>query len=311
MNYAIIDLGSNTIRLSVYTQKNGEFETVISQKEVVGLAGYVKKNCLEPDGINRACDTLRDFKEIAIRFAEEKDIHLFATASLRGIHNQQQALEMIEQACGIYPEVLSGEEEARLDFLGASHIIECSDGILIDIGGASTELVHFQNGQPIELVSVPIGCLSLYSGFVNKIIPTEDECKKIKKEIRKQFDKHMEWAVEEGLPLMIGVGGTVRAAQKLSRDLFSLPKENKELQIGHIKEILHKLKHNEDEIFRTVYKRIPERALTIFTGLMILNEAIKRFKCESFVVSNYGVREGYLIDRVLKEDATCGDDGAH
>ena len=299
MNYAVIDLGSNTLRLSVYRAECDGFGTVISQKEVVGLAGYVCNNKLEPEGIQRACEILQGFKEIAVRFAAEEDIYLFATASLRGLDNEQQACDLIEQACGLLPEVLSGEEEARLGFLGASHAVDCNDGILIDIGGASTELVLFREGRPVELVSLPLGCLSLYSGFVGKIIPTENERRAIKKEIRKQFDRGIQWDISEALPLMIGVGGTVRAAHKLSRDLFVLP-EGCALRAGHIKRILHKLKHNEDEIFRTVYKRIPERTLTIFPGLMILNEAIKRFDCKRLAVSHYGVREGYFIDRVLQ-----------
>ena len=301
MNYAIIDLGSNTIRLSIYKYENGDFNTLINQKEVIGLAGYIRKNQLELEGINSACDILKIFKEIAVRFVDEKEIYLFATASLRGIENQQQALEMIAQSCGLSTEVLSGEEEARLDFLGASHIVACNKGILIDIGGASTEFVRFQNAKPVELISIPIGCLNLYSKFVDKILPTENERKKIRKEIRDLFNKYLNWDMQDKLPMMIGVGGTVRAAHKLSCDLFSQSKENRSLQANHVKEILHKLRYNEDEIFHTVYKRIPERTLTISTGMMILNEAIKRFPCKSFVVSNYGVREGYLIDRVLKE----------
>ena len=299
MNYAVIDLGSNTIRLSIYSYANGMFKRLISQKEVVGLAGYVKKNHLELEGINNACDILNGFREIAIRFVKKKDIHLFATASLRGIDNQQQACEIIERSCGLRPEVLSGEEEARLDFLGASHCVTCTDGILIDIGGASTEFVWFQNAQPVELVSIPIGCLSLYAKSVNSIIPTKNERKKIKRQIRENFNEYLDWDIQEKLPLMIGVGGTVRAALKLSCELFSLPKDNRELYAKHVVTVLRKLTRSDDKIFHTLYKRVPERVLTIFTGMMILNEAIKRFPCENLVVSTYGVREGYLIDRVL------------
>lgn len=300
MNYAVIDLGSNTIRLSVYRYEENKIVTVIRQKEVAGLAGYIKDNRLELAGIHKACDILHTFKEIASRFVEANEIHVFATASLRGIYNQKQALEMIKFASGLIPEILSGEEEARLDFTGASHYVECKDGILIDIGGASTELVLIENSQPLKLASRPIGCLSLYTDFVGQVIPTERDRKKIKKEIRDQLDS-IRWSEREGYPLMIGIGGTVRAAHKLSSYLFSVPKEQKTMQAGYVKEILKRLKRNEDEIFRTVYKLIPERTLTIFPGLMILNEAIKKFGCESISVSGYGVREGYLIDRILKE----------
>ena len=308
MNYAVIDVGSNTIRLSIFRYEDDKITTLVQQKEVAGLAGYIKKNRLEDEGIQKACDVLLGFKEIAIRFVAENDIHAFATASLRGILNQDQALEIIEQTTGLRPIVLCGEEEARLDFIGASHFTECTDGILIDIGGASTELVRFENAQPVQLASMPIGCLNLFAKFVDNVIPTEKERKKIKKEIREQFGA-LGWNAEEKFPLMIGIGGTVRAAHKLSCGLFSLPKDQNEMTASFVKKILDELKQNENKIFHTVYKLIPERTLTIYTGLMILNEAIKRFGSESIFVSGYGVREGYLIDRILKEGDAAGADG--
>ena len=208
---------------------------------------------------------------------------------------------MIRLATGMTPEVLSGEEEARLGFVGASYFTECKEGVLIDIGGASTEFVRFENSQPVQLASMPLGCLSLYTRFVEKVIPTDQERKKIKKEIRGQLDA-AGFNPESGFsfPLMIGIGGTARAAHKLSCELFSLPKDQYEIKSEYVKKILYELRHNENKIYRTIYKLIPERVLTISAGLMILNQAVRLFDCDSIFVSGYGVREGYLIDRVIK-----------
>jgi exopolyphosphatase/guanosine-5'-triphosphate,3'-diphosphate pyrophosphatase len=302
MNYAVIDMGSNTMRLVVYRYENKRLSAIISQKEMACLAGYVKDKQMAPEGISKACNILRAFREIAIRFVDEADVHVFATASLRGIQNQKQVLDAIQRSCGFLPEVLTGEEEARLDFIGASHFTRCDNGVLIDIGGASTELVHFQDLQPKELVSIPIGCLNLYTQFVDKMIPTDKERKKVKKEIKAQFEKYIRWNIKENLPLMIGVGGTVRAAYKLSCDLFMLPSDQPKIQTAYIKKTLQILKHNESNVYQTVYRQIPERAQTISTGLLILKEAINHFRCDTLLVSSFGVREGYLIDRVLTED---------
>ena len=301
MDYAVIDLGSNTIRLSVLRYKNNKIITVFRQKEVAGLAGYIKKKRLEVEGIEKACSVLLNFKEIAIRFVKESEIHVFATAAFRGITNQDQSLEKIKTATGLRPIVLSGEEEARLDFIGASHFTECKNGILIDIGGASTELVQFENSKPVKLASLPIGCLSLYTEFVGKILPTKKERRIIKKEINEHFDS-LGWGTGKNYPLIIGIGGTVRAAYKLSCELFSLPQDQNEIAANLVNWILNELKNKEDNIYHIVYKVIPERTLTIYTGLMILNEAIKNFGCKKILISGYGVREGYLIDRILKKD---------
>jgi len=307
MNYAVIDLGSNTVRLSIFSYEDSKIITVIQQKEVVGLAGYVKKNRLELEGIHKACEVLRGFKEIASRFVLENDIHIFATASLRGIVNQDQALETIQRETGLIPEVLSGEEEARLGFVGASHYTECKDGILIDIGGASTELVRFEDAKPVQLASLPVGCLNLYTKYVEEVIPTRKERKIIKRAIREELDD-LGWSIDKNVSLMIGVGGTVRATHKLSSELFSQPKDQQLIKTKYIKDIINKLRDCEDGIYRSVYKLIPERTLTISTGLMILDEAIKRFKCESMFISKYGIREGYMIDRIINErGADCAD----
>ena len=298
-NYAIIDMGSNTMRLCVYRYENEKIIPVISKKEIAGLAGYTKTGLLEPAGISKACETLSDFKHIASRFVPENEIRVFATASLRGITNQEHVLETIRLETGLLPEVLSGEEEARLSFTGALRYSNCRDGIMIDIGGASTELVRFRDGEPTQLVSMPIGCLSLYINNVSKVIPNHDERKQIKKEIRDQFDRHIEQMHVQRIPLMLGVGGTVRAVHKLSGEVFAKPSGDPYVNTEHVREILDMLKENTSQIFLAVYKRIPERTHTIVTGLMILKEAIKRFQCESIYISKYGIRDGFLIDRVI------------
>ena len=83
MKCAIVDLGSNTIRLSLYnTLENGGFETLFSKKYMAGLAGYVSHGIMSNDGINQACAVLLDFK-ILLQQLSVKDMHVFATASLR------------------------------------------------------------------------------------------------------------------------------------------------------------------------------------------------------------------------------------
>ena len=300
MNYAVIDLGSNTIRLSVFRYKDKKIITVIRQKEVAGLAGYIKDKELERDGIRKACEVLNNFKEIAVHFVDKNEIHVFATAALRNIDNRDQAIKIIKETTDLMPVVLSGKEEAELDFIGASHYTKCHSGLLIDIGGASTELVHFEDSRPVDLASMPIGCLSLYSRFVDKFSPTKKECQKLKKEIVKQLDK-LKWDPEQDFPLMIGIGGTVRGAYKLSRQLFSLPADKNDIDTDLIEKILYELNNNEDSIYHVIYKVIPERSLTIFPGLMILNEVIKRFSCEKLFISGFGVREGYLIQNILNK----------
>lgn len=99
-------------------------------------------------------------------------ISVFATASLRNISNTEQALSVIHAATGYFEEVISGEEEALFGYAGAMQELRLS-GAFLDIGGASTEIVTFDGGTPVNFASFPIGSLSLYRRCVKKILPGE------------------------------------------------------------------------------------------------------------------------------------------
>ena len=98
MKFAIVDLGSNTIRLSVYnTLPEGGFDLLFSEKEMAGLVSYVHGGVLSPEGIQRACGAIRDFQALLRQFDLDAP-HVFATASLRNIRNTEEAVEQIRVA---------------------------------------------------------------------------------------------------------------------------------------------------------------------------------------------------------------------
>ena len=301
MDYAVIDLGSNTIRLCVFNFENGTITTLLRQKEVVGLADYIENNKISDGGLAKACEVLNDLKAMAERFVDSGKIYVFATASLRGLCNENEAKKHIIENTGLVPDVISGTEEARLDFIGASYAADCNEGVLIDIGGASTELVLFREGTPQKLTSLKMGCLSLYSKYVSSGFPAQKELKAIKQEVRSQLAS-VEWIENQEFSLMIGVGGTVRAAQKLSNILFENSDQKQILKASNVCKILRSLKNNKDDILHTVYRAAPERVLTITPGLVILREAIRCFKCDEIHVSRFGVREGYFLEHILSEE---------
>ena len=140
MIYGIVDVGSNTIRLSIYKYENNKVVLLLNKKTMAGLAGYVKDGELSKAGIKRACEVLKAYKEIVENF-QIKNVFVFATASLRNVSNTDEAVLRIKEETGFNTEIILGENEAIYDFIGASQVVDISDGILIDIGGESTELV--------------------------------------------------------------------------------------------------------------------------------------------------------------------------
>ena len=158
---AIADVGSNTMRLSIYQYDDTTFKLLLNRKEMAGLAGYVKEGALTPEGILVACRVLAGFRTLLSNFSID-EFHVFATASLRNISNTEEALDTIREVTGISVEVLTGADEAALSFQGALHG-SASSGLLADIGGGSTELVVYENGAITSGCSLPMGSLSLYS----------------------------------------------------------------------------------------------------------------------------------------------------
>jgi len=298
MNYAVIDLGSNSVRLSVYEYTDGQIRRIFNQKEMAGLAGYIANGILNATGVQKACAVIGDFKETAFKFVESSNLYLFATAAIRNCKNRDAVVAAIVEETGVVPNVLDGEEEAALSFIGASRFTDCENGVMIDIGGASTELVLFRDHGVVTSIRLPIGCLNLSIEHVGKIVPKESEWKKIEAAVKEQFAK-VDWGKDLDCPLMVGVGGTLRAVLKLSGAIYGLPARNNEIKPFYVKEIIKLLKDNRSGIYHEIYRITPERLMTISTGLTILQQAIKKFKCETITVSRFGVREGYLMDRVL------------
>ena len=139
MKYALIDMGSNSIRLTVYDLDKSSFKVLFKEKIMAGLAGYVEHGRLTQDGIDCACHSLREF-QTTLDLLHKEHLAVFATASLRNVSNTSQAVEQIRRETGVEVEVLSGEAEAECGFYGAVCDIEMADGLFADIGGASTEL---------------------------------------------------------------------------------------------------------------------------------------------------------------------------
>ena len=281
MLYGIIDMGSNSVRLSIFREENGVITQVIGKKVMAGLAGYVKKGRLTQLGIERACLALEALREILENFNVD-GAGIFATASLRNICNQDEVLNQMQRVTGITPEIISGKEEARLDFIGATRFYPMEKGLLADIGGGSTELVWFDGKGPRDLLSIPMGSLALHTQFVSGLIPGEKEREKMRK-------------------------GTMRMSLQLCQELLGLPKDGARFTAEELDRVIKIACSDEAELSKQAYKLVPERMFSMVPGLLIVRGIAKRFDCTDFFVSRAGVREGYLITRFLEPQKVAPD----
>jgi exopolyphosphatase / guanosine-5'-triphosphate,3'-diphosphate pyrophosphatase len=293
----IVDLGSNTIRLSIYKYENSQTKLLLSKKSVAGLLGYVTNGTLGEKGIGKACSVLNNFKDIILNFGIEK-AYVFATASLRNITNTAEALAAIKADTGYDVELLSGEDEAALDFYGAIHAADIQSGLLVDIGGGSTELVCFENRVFSDAVSIPVGSLNLSLKHVSSIIPDEAAYKKIKQDVLSEITKLNDFEAANQ-KIICGVGGTVRAARKIYNDMYNLSSDNMLMDCDKLTKVLSVYKKDPNEVMRRVMQLAPDRIHTVITGMIVLTTIASQFKVKKIIVSTCGVREGYLYQKVI------------
>lgn len=302
MKCAIVDLGSNTIRLSLYnTLENGSFETLFSKKYMAGLAGYVSHGIMSNDGINQACAVLLDFK-VLLQQLGVNEMHVFATASLRNIKNTEKALETIKRRTGLCVDVIAGSEEGILAYYGALYTTDLKNGIMFDIGGGSTEFVRVKNGKVKKSQSISIGSLNLFHNHVSGLWPDKKEQKAIAKRISKRLD-----AVDfpkKAPEKVCCVGGTCRAILNIVNYHFNKEENNRIITKEEFNKILKILLKRDAASRNYILKLCPDRVHTIIPGMLVVKEIIERLHCEKIWVSRYGVREGYLCKNFLMTGST-------
>lgn len=292
--YGVIDIGSNTIRLSIYQVVNQELRQMFNKKNVTGLAGYIDPTgYMSERGIEKAIQVLHEFKQLLKELALQ-EVFVFATASLRNIKNTEEVLTILQEKSGFAIRILSGKEEALFDYYGAVQTSIADEGILVDIGGGSTELVIYSGRKAVVAESIPIGSLNMYGRFVSELIPSKDEIKKIRKATKQALDTVLLPQDLISTAILCGVGGTLRSACKLNNDLFHEPVENRQFPEERIEMMLKMLSDGKKNSLTKILQVVPERIHTVLPGMAILDTMLKYYHVETININDYGVREGYL-----------------
>ncbi len=304
--YAIVDIGANSVRMNIYDidTESGAFSTVLSVRSMLGLAAYAKDGALSKDGAGKLFAVLREFLARANSVPCDK-FSAFATASLRGLSNSGKVVRDIKNGLGIEIEIISGEMEAAFDHGAIRYRFpETRNGMLIDMGGGSTEIVRFEGEVIHEIVSLPLGCVMLMKRFTactkKDPFPRDAEMGEIKRYATELLSEHPEFFGKCETAFLIG--GTARAAAKLHSALFS----DGSISDGYT--------FSRDELMAVIahalsdtrggggwlYDVVSDRVLSIIPGLLAYGVIAETLGLTRFVISNAGVREGFLIEYIKK-----------
>ena len=296
MKYGIIDIGSNTIRLNLYlVDEDKNIISLANKKYVAGIASYVNKGYLTKKGADKIVGILIKLDRLCETFGIEK-VYPFATASIRNIKNKDEVLEYVSKNAGMNIDLVSGEEEAMLGYLGVKQDYDITNGYIIDIGGGSTEVTLMEDGEIKYSNSIPIGSLSLQKAYCEKIIPNHAEAKKMSKEVKKILKKYSIPKVKD--PMAYGIGGTIRVCGNVSMEVFDLPSPM-ELDTELLDLLYKKIIDEKKNVLTKVLQINPARIHTITPGMIILKELLDYLNIKTIYISRKGAREGYLT-KVLK-----------
>lgn len=312
-NYGVIDLGSNTIRLCVYEVKDDgkpsytkkDFRTLLNNKVMAGLASHVVDGVFTEQGICHAIDVLAGHAK-RLRYFECKRTDVFATAVLRNCKNSAEVVAAIEKGSGFSITLLSDEEEAHLGFVGANSDKPIEEGTLIDLGGGSTEVIRIRGGIDQDNASIGQGSLSSFANFVTGILPDRHEMRTIERAFAARLSKLPDVSRYQSHTLY-GIGGSVRAAAKLYAEAFGKGVRPDTLSFDDIEAIIS-LYHEDTNAFgHTALKAVPDRVHTLLPGCLIIQQIMNEFDSQTLFICKKGVREGYLIERMLLEGAHKGN----
>lgn len=296
MRYGIIDLGSNTVRLVVYKYTDEKLKKVYTRREVVGLASYIlPEGYLSDIGINAAISIVAELKAEAEEHQTDQ-LFVIATAAIRNARNQNEIVNRINQSCGVKIQLLSGEEEARVGVTGINYEFDIKDGVVIDIGGGSTEVSILQNRNVELALSLPVGSLNSYITFVKEMLPTPQERNLIKKGVSNALLTHQVTKLK--VANIYGIGGTLKAAKTLLEGLTNKKKEY--LTKDDVTYLIQKIDPTKKSTYLNLIRLAPERFHTIVPGLIILETIFEYFDAEKLYVGKNGIREGYILEAYRK-----------
>lgn len=291
----IIDIGSNSIRLVIYEiysahayRVTGEFKQSARLSQRIGA-----DNTLGEEDIEAIVQILLQFRRIC-RSYQVQEIRAAATAAIRNAANSRQIISALQERSGIPVDLLSGEDEARIGFLGMIHSLDIADGMLVDIGGGSTEVSLFRNRKLVRSVSFPFGAVNTTRRFSDGGEFTEAQLQLIRLMASKAIEDEA-WIKEQpGLPL-IGLGGTIRNLCKISQKKHKYPlplTHNYPMSAQEMGELMSWLPALPAEKRKKVDGLSKDRFDIIVPGLTILDTLFAESGCSHYIISGAGLRDG-------------------
>jgi exopolyphosphatase / guanosine-5'-triphosphate,3'-diphosphate pyrophosphatase len=287
---AVIDIGSNSVRLVVYESMTRSLVTLFNEKTLCGLGREVQTTgLLAPDAVAKALTSLRRFRALC-RVMKVGRVYAIATAACRDASNGPDFIAKAERICGVKIEILSGPREAKLSALGVISGIHKPDGIVGDLGGGSLELVDVQGNRVRRGVTLPLGSLALQD-------LSHKSLKRAERIVRNELSDVAQLKAGRGRTFY-AVGGTWRALARIH-----IVQSNYPLRVMHgysipapdALDFARRLRRLAAANMLANIEIVADARRPLLTyAALVLEYIIRVAKPKTIVFSTFGVREGLL-----------------
>lgn len=316
MRFAAIDLGTNTVRLLVgEPDEAGGYRPVFAAQEITRLGqGSLPDRILQPEPIRRTLAVLLRFRRAAESCAASR-IAVVGTSALREAKNREIFLDRARREAGLDVRVIPGEEEARLTLLGVRAALRTGRGrlVVMDIGGGSTEFLLADGSEILGAVSTGLGVVKLTEAHLQSDPPSPNELVAVRDVVSARMARlrSQEWpdagcgAPAEAVTF-VGTAGTVTtlAAIDLALDPYDPGRVNgHRLSRQRIETFARELASLPLARRRQVPGLEPARADVIVAGALVCLGAMEALGFSDLTVSDGGLREGILLDLLIRPEA--------
>jgi exopolyphosphatase/guanosine-5'-triphosphate,3'-diphosphate pyrophosphatase len=294
---AAIDLGSNSTRLLIAEILGEEFNILEKSHVVTKMAEGLEENgFISDDSRKRVIKTLKTFLK-QIKKHEVSQVFAVGTAAMRDSTNTNEFIDEIKRKIDIEVEVITGQQEGIITSLGVLHFMEnLQNYLIVDIGGRSTEFIYEDNNKVISH-SIDLGVVTLTEKYFSELPATKDKIIKAEQEVVEKVNN----LKIPNSKLLIGVAGTATSLGSiyLEQDRFDESEvhniEISQLELINIKNMIRDF--NEPEIIIKFKGVDPKRAKTITSGIVILENIMKRYENSSIIISKNDILEGLILKK--------------
>lgn len=301
-----IDIGTLTCRLLVAEVNFPDgFRELLSDRRILRLGeGVDRHKRLSESAMDRVVAVLKEWK-IQVASQRLKAMAVVATSAVRESKNREELLTRIREETGWNVEVLSGEEEAQRTLLGIRYglLHGVNNFVGLDIGGGSTECILAGEGKAPKVISLDLGVVRLLERALPHDPPVSQDLVKAEACIDEQFQLIRRAFGDMPMVRLVGTAGTITTLAAMAQRLDRYDRahvHNFELSFSMVKDL------ETDLLARTALDRLGMPGLekgrehVIIAGAMILRRFMETFEFPSCLVSDFGLREGVLVDKASK-----------